>query len=318
MRQLSYDNIQSIFLNANASKPDDSGDTQEIDKLYLEKNAAFSYFDVSDTDSKNLFLCFYHFFQKVSESEDTHVSKNELAGRAYVATVLFGGNKPGKECKTLQRYLNDHYKNARQPIHDAFATIKIQPKSQYVDLLFWRELINEQSTEKAIKLFARASDIANKFGPASPSLNSYELVLTKNFPTKRNIHPTVMRLYIHTVRNDPTKFGCAYLNKQGDLISVTVEKKSLECYEKEIQEKFDDSQWQSGELLAHNLSTSAQAQIFKVVNETLAETKKDNPILRRPSLSDVEILHGKLTYSRFEENPEFARLCQQYGVRELI
>lgn len=300
---IDYKKIQSLF--DELSKKEFSPEEREpIDKLYENLHQEFEYLDLSD-ESKNEFAAYFSFFKNISESEDPEVTNEELAKRAYIALVLFGGCDKGKECETLQRYISGDYSKAQKPIHDAFATIQIERKSQNVDLIFWRQLVSGNKIKKAIQLFASASSIANKFGPGSPTSKSYELILTKNVLNKKNTKPAKLYIYTNKKLNED-EFGYAYLDDKGNLVNGTLKKDDLPLGKKKIEEAFANKKG-GGDLSEHTLDVPCQNEIFKIVK-----------IARRLTLSDIGILVGQLTYARFQEHSDLAGLCRQYKIPESV
>ena len=319
--ELDYKTLQRLFTDINdeakkAETHEQASDDQRIlTSLFDNQNLQYSYFSSTDEAVKEEYRRYFRFLKKISENEDSNISTNELSHRAYIALVLFGGREEGKECQTLQRYINENFKHATHPIHDAFSTISIQPKSQYLDLIYWRKLINSDKTKTAIQLFSEAADIANKFGPAAPTSKSYELILTKTTPNNKNTIPG--KLYFFKGRDD-SKFAFAYKNDQGDLEFRSVDKMTINTINESLFNKLNDifsnEAWRSGEWPDHKITTEMQDIIFSELNKV-----PDKAILLRTlTLDEVSSLRGKLYYSRFDENPDFSLICRHYRMPESL
>lgn len=308
--------IQAVYNQINSSDFA-KNEVETIQKLYNEANTQYHYFDQHDENSKKEFLRYFRFFQKVAETEDSHVSQNELKNRAYIATVLFGGCEQGKECEILQLLIKEAYSNNEQPIHDIFAPLTIPIKAHHLDLTMWRELINSKYTKKAIRLFSSASDIANKFGPIPLG---YELIPTKTFPKK--MQPN--KLYLFEQKDQKKlpdsmdsqvskKYGFAFL-ENGEIRGIIDEKNLTDAINNKLRSHFSDTDWKSGEKINKKLTIQEQDTIFNEIQKI----SHNNVLTRKKTIDEIVILQGKLTYQNFDKDLALASLCRQYRMPEML
>ena len=302
-------NYQAIYHEVNTTQDDSPELTSALKNAFDAKNQHYGYFttEAEQTSGRDEFIRYFKLLNRVKDDEDKDVSLEELYSRAYHATVLFGGGAAHNACVTLDRLIKE-LPQATKPVHDVFATVQLPIKASNLNLSLWREWINGPQTKKALKLFASASDIANKFGPLQ---RGWTLTLTKTFPNSKNTHPG--KLYLHK-HKDETKLGYAFLDEAGTFCSGTINKADLEAERLQtLLSNWADSNWKSGERSADLMKPSEQAAIFSVVSLAAKQT-----LSQTLTLSDIEILEGKLTYERFNEAPELAQLCRLYKKPESI
>ena len=304
-------NIKKLYFSASTQILSESIQA-ELKARFNTLNGQYGYFltDIEKDEALQEFVTYYKLFSELQKSEGSNtvsLSPEELYKRTYSATVLFGGQGIRNGINTIDKLINDLNNGSETPLNQSidtlFSNLLITPKSKGLDLAFWRSLINGQQSKRALQLFAVSSSIFDKFG--TDSQGGYSLALTKTYPTPKNTRPGILYLYKNKKLD---KFGYAFKNANGVLISGTIEPSAL-SFSSNLNTAFDDKSWNGGERKPDFVDNTQQETLFSLVSESSSEL-----VFRLRTVLDMEEYYAKMLYNRFIESPELALFCSRYKI----